>query len=141
MLLPLAITVVSLGVLAWLLLLYSGDGNHLPGPEDAIRDWFELHVYARPRNKELFFAVPAIGCYLLACRKKDPFFILPLGIAACLESASIVNTFCHAVAPLSLSAARTLLAAGLGLPIGLAGISLFGFFLKKTKKLPPAGQS
>ena len=135
--LPLAATAVALGVLAWLLALYSGDGNHLPGPENAIRDWMELHVYARPRNKELFFAVPAIGCFILACRRKNPFLILPLGIAACLESASIVNTFCHAVAPLSLSLARTLLAAGMGLPLGLLCMAILWLAMKKKTSSPP----
>jgi len=135
--LPLAATAVALGVLAWLLVLYSGDGNHLPGPENAIRDWMELHVYARPRNKELFFAVPAIGCLVLACRGKEPFLILPLGIAACLESASIVNTFCHAVAPLSLSLARTLLAAGMGLPLGFLCMAILWLAMKKKTSSPP----
>jgi len=136
---PLLITGAALGIMAWLLLLYSGDGNHLPGPEDAIRDWFELHLYARPRNKELFFAVPALGCFLLACRKKDPLLILPLGVAACLESTSVVNTFCHAVAPLSLSVARTLLAAGLGLPLGL--LCMVVLWLPMRKFSPPSEPS
>lgn len=137
-LLPLAATAAAIAVMAWLLLLYSGDGNHLPGPENAIRDWMELHLFARPRNKELFFAVPALGCFLLAARRKEPFLTLPLGVAACLESASIVNTFCHGVAPLSLSLARTLLAAGLGLPLGLVCMAILWLPLGRKSKKPEA---
>jgi len=130
-LIPLLVSGAALGIMAWLLLLYSGDGNHLPGPEDAIRDWFELHLYARPRNKELFFAIPALGCFVLACRKKESLLMLPLGVAACLESTSVVNTFCHAVAPLSLSVARTLLASALGLPLGFLCMAILWFPLCK----------
>ena len=71
----------------------------------------------RPRTKELLAGVPCALCLLPALqqREKQPWLCLAVGLGACLECVSVVNSFCHGTAPLWSSLVRTLLAAGLGL--------------------------
>ena len=42
----------------------------------------------------------------------------------CLECVSVVNTFCHGVAPVGVSLIRSLLGAGLGLCLGLVAVAI-----------------
>lgn len=87
--------------------------------ERALRNWLEYTLYARPRTKEFLFAAPCVPLYMWACRRRFAPLQLLCGAGAALQMVSVVNTFCHAVAPLQVSLARTLLAVGLGLAIGL----------------------
>lgn len=127
--------VILLGVVIFcgicgILLARSGDwGGTLSSVETALRNWLEDALYARPRTKELLFAAPCVPLFLWACRRDIVLLKLFFGMGVCLEGVSVVNTFCHAIAPISMSCARTLLAAGGGLVLGLvmAGI-LTGLF-------------
>ncbi len=107
------------GVILLALVLRSGDGGPVSGLERAFRVWLERVLYARPRTKELLLAAPCMPVFLWACRKKRPRLQLVCGLGCALELTSVCNTFCHATAPLRVSAARTLLGAGLGLAPGL----------------------
>ena len=98
----------------------SGDWKgSVSGVESAVRNGLEYFFYARPRSKELFFAVPCIPLFVWACRKEVSWLQVLCGTGTCLECVSIVNTFCHAIAPVQVSFIRTLLAAGLGFVLGL----------------------
>ena len=55
------------------------------------------------------------------------------GAGVMLECVSVINTFCHAVAPLQVSVMRTLLGVGLGLLPGvLAVVLLEGISKRKS---------
>lgn len=98
----------------------SGDWKgSVSGLESAVRNGLEYAFYARPRTKELFFAVPCIPLFVWACRKEVSWLQVLCGTGTCLECVSIVNTFCHAIAPVQVSLIRALLAAGLGFVLGL----------------------
>lgn len=99
-------------------LIRSGDWQ-ISGLETAVRNGMEYLFYARPRTKELFLAAPCVPLFLWACRREMPLVGLLCGVGACLECVSVVNTFCHGVAPIHVSLLRTLPSAGIGLGIGL----------------------
>ena len=79
--------------------------------------------YARPRSRALL-AAPCVPLFLWACRRKVLFFQFFCGVGACLECVSVVNTFCHGVAPVGVSLIRSLLGAGLGLCLGLVAVAI-----------------
>ena len=82
----------------------------------------------------MLFAVPCIPVFLWACRRKYAPLQLLCGAGVCLECVSVINTFCHAVAPLLVSVMRTLLGVGLGLVPGvLAVLALEGFHRLRTR--------
>ena len=112
-----AIPVAALLALAGVLVaVRSGDSALSLRPEEALRLWLERTLYVRPRTKELLAGVPCALCLLPALQgKKQPWLCLAVGLGACLECVSVVNSFCHGTAPLWSSLVRTLLAAGLGL--------------------------
>lgn len=103
-------------------LLTMRSGDH-PGwtseAETALRDFLEHTLYVRPRTKELLFAAPCIPLFLWACRRRTPVLQLLFGLGVSLECVSVVNTFCHGVAPLSVSVIRSLLGLVLGAALGL----------------------
>ena len=111
----------------------SGDAA-ISSLETAFRNWLEYTLYVRPRTKELLFAVPCIPVFLWACRRNCAPLQLLCGAGACLECVSVINTFCHAVAPLQVSVMRTLLGVGLGLIPGLAALlALEGLHRLRTR--------
>lgn len=120
-----------------LLVLASRSGDLAGGIsslETAFRNWLEYTLYVRPRTKEMLFAVPCIPVFLWACRRKYAPLQLLCGAGVCLECVSVINTFCHAVAPLQVSVMRTLLGVGLGLIPGLLAVLLLeGFHRLKTR--------
>ena len=83
----------------------------------------------------MLVAVPCIPMFLWACRRKFAPLQLLCGAGVLLECVSVVNTFCHAVAPLLVSVMRTLLGVSLGLLPGLlAAAVLEGLFrLRKSR--------
>ena len=127
---------VVLGLAAVLLAVRSGDvSGGISGLETAFRNWLEYTLYVRPRTKELLIAVPCIPLFFWACRRKFAPLQLLCGAGVLLECVSVVNTFCHAVAPLQVSVLRTLLGVGLGLIPGLlAVLVLEGVFRAGRKK-------
>lgn len=112
----------------------SGDVNTISNLESSMRDYLEYTLYARPRTKELLFTVPCVPVFVWACREKVPALQIICGMGACLEGVSVVNTFCHAVAPLRVSLARTLYAMGFGFVIGLVGVAVLHLVFKKIRK-------
>ncbi len=118
--LGLAAAAVVLAAAAGVLAMRSGDiTGGISRLETAFRSWLEYHVYARPRTKEMLIAVPCIPVFVWACRRKAAPLQLLCGAGVCLEAVSVVNTFCHGVAPLVVSVLRTLLGIAFGLPLGL----------------------
>lgn len=116
------------------LLLTTRSGDY-PGwtseVEAALRTWLEHTLYVRPRTKELIFAAPCIPIFLWACRRGKAALKLLCGLGVCLECVSVVNTFCHGVAPLRISVIRSLL--GLGIGVALGGLlCLLLYFLDKN---------
>ena len=103
--------------------------------ETDFRNFLEYTLYVRPRTKEMLVAVPCVPVFVWACRRRIAPLQLLCGAGAVLECVSVVNTFCHAVAPLLVSVMRTLLGVGLGLLPGLlAVLMLEGLFrLKKSR--------
>ena len=129
----LALAGLAVGGMYLLLTTRSGDAA-ISSIETAFRNWLEYTLYVRPRTKELLFAVPCIPVFLWACRRKYAPLQLLCGAGVCLECVSVVNTFCHAVAPLLVSVVRTLLGVGLGLVPGLlAVLALEGFHRLRTR--------
>ena len=125
-----------LGAAALVLAARSGDiAGGISQLETNFRNWLEYTLYVRPRTKEMLVAVPCIPVFLWACRRKFAPLQLLCGAGALLECVSVLNTFCHAVAPLQVSVMRTLLGVGIGLLPGiLAALVLEGLFrLKKTR--------
>ena len=101
--------ITALIIVVAVFLFRTGDVSiRASAPERFIRDTLENLFYARPRTKEALFALPllALAALLSALNRK---LLLPvLGTCAAIGFGSIVNTFCHISAPLTVSAMRTL---------------------------------
>lgn len=112
-----------LGAVLLVLTTRSGDvAGGISSLETAFRNWLEYTLYVRPRTKEMLFAVPCVPVFVWACRRKFAPLQLLGGAGAILECVSVINTFCHAVAPLQVSVMRTLLGVGIGLLPGLLAV-------------------
>ena len=132
----LVVLVLACGV-CFLLSARSGDRPGWTSDlETALRNWLEHTLYVRPRTKELLFAAPCIPVFLWACRRKQPELKLLCGLGVCLEGVSVVNTFCHGVAPLYVSVIRSLLGLGLGCVLGGAICLLLVLLSRKRTSLP-----
>ncbi len=118
-------------------LIRSGDRTSIPAFEEALRNWLETVLYVRPRTKELFFAAPCIPLFLWGCRRRLALVQLICGLGVCFECISVTNTFCHAVAPLYVSAIRTLLGAGLGFVLGLIVVGLLEVSFRWLARVRP----
>ncbi len=119
------------------MILRSGDVNSsAPGMDKvmAVRNWFEYTFYIRPRSKEMFVGVPCVIVFVWACRRRLPALRLLGGMGACLEAVSVTNTFCHAVAPVTLSLIRTLLAVGVGCVLGLAAVGVLELIYRAVNR-------
>lgn len=135
---PLALVVVLLLLVVaalGLLLLRSGD-NMIPiaQGELELRNWLEYHLYARPRTKEVLMAFPVLALFLVACRRRIPILIWPLGVLACVAPVSVINTFCHSMTPVVISVVRSALGCGFGLILGILGMYVFRLLLGRRKK-------
>ena len=106
------------------LILRSGDFAGISALEVTFRNALEYTFYTRPRTKELLIAVPFLALGFTALGKRNSLLTLLASLCFALESVSVVNTFCHAVAPLYVSLVRSALGAGLGCLIGLVLIFL-----------------
>lgn len=122
--LPLAGAAGVLIVAGAVLVLRSGDVARISTLEATFRDVLEYTLYTRPRTKELLIAVPFMAVGFTAVGKRNSLVALLASLCFCLESISVVNTFCHAVAPLHVSIIRSALGAGIGALIGLVLIAL-----------------
>lgn len=126
-LLPVCAVCAVLIAAAGLLLLRSGDlSGGISTAETAMREALESLLYARPRTKEFLVAVPFAALICLGAAKKHPLLAL-LGAMCCtLECVSVVNTFCHAVAPIHVSIIRTLLGMVMGAILGIMLLAVAG---------------
>lgn len=106
------------------LVLRSGDFGSVSVLETSFRNMLEYSLYARPRTKELLIAVPFMALGFTAFGKRYSMLTLLASLCFALESVSVVNTFCHAVAPLHVSLLRSALGAGIGCVIGLVLVAL-----------------
>lgn len=122
--LPLLGAVGLMLVAGAVLVLRSGDVNKISPLETAFRDTLEYTLYTRPRTKELLIAAPFMAVGFTALGKRSSLIAMMASLCLCLESISVVNTFCHAVAPLHVSLIRSALGAGIGALIGLVLVVL-----------------
>ena len=106
------------------LILRSGDFARISALEVAFRNALEYSFYTRPRTKELLIAVPFMALGFTSVGKRNSLLALLASLCCCLESISVINTFCHAVAPLHVSIIRSALGAGIGCVVGLVLIAL-----------------
>lgn len=116
----LAVVAAVLAAAAYLLMLRSGDlSGGISQLETSLRSALEQALYARPRTKEFLIAVPFAALLFTKSAQKYPLLALLGALACCLECVSVVNTFCHAVAPVGVSVIRSLLGLGIGAVFGL----------------------
>ena len=134
---PLALLIalfVLVALAMGLMVLRSGD-NMIPIAQAELdfRNWLEYTLYARPRTKEVLMAFPVLALFVVACRRRIPVLILPLGVLACVATVSVTNTFCHSMTPVIVSVVRTLLGCGFGMILGVIGMYIFLLLLGKQK--------
>lgn len=139
--LPLLGIAVLLLAAGGVLVLRSGDVGSISALETALRNGLEYGLYVRPRTKELLIAVPFMAVGFTAWGRKSPLLTLLAGLCLALESVSVVNTFCHAVAPLHVSLIRSALGAGIGCVLGLVLMALFHAAFRLARKKTREGQS
>ncbi len=138
--------VIIFGFVALAGLLYlmrSGNTGATPSTvEFMIRNYFENNLFARPRNKELFMAVPMTIVGLMFIRsdfiQKNIYtkFIFASAISLCvvIETTSIINTFSHRT-PLDMSIYRTFAAVFFGAILGLIYTLIVKLFILICKKI------
>lgn len=117
------------------LILRSGDVARISTLEAFFRDTLEYALYTRPRTKELLIAVPFMAVGFTVLGKRSSLIALLASLCFCLESISVVNTFCHAVAPLHVSLIRSALGAGIGGLIGLVLVVLCRVLFRFAEKI------
>lgn len=131
----LAVAAIAALCACYFLLIRSGDTVlGIGGFETALRNFLEEALYARPRTKELFFAVPLTALLIFAIRHNMPVLTLLGAECAALECISVINTFCHATAPIAVSLVRGILGALGGLIPGLVIFFILELVWKKAKK-------
>lgn len=86
------------------------------------RNFMEYVLLARPRTKEFLIAFPAIFAAVYASTKKSEFFTGLFLLASAIGTSSVINTFSHLRTPIYLSFARTVIAACLGIVIGIIAV-------------------
>ena len=55
-------------------------------------------------------------------------------MGVCLECVSVVNTFCHAVAPLGVSLMRTVLAVAIGVVLGTVAVCVLEIIYRAVNR-------
>lgn len=118
-----------------MLVLRSGDVGSISAVETTFRDALEYSLFVRPRTKELLIAVPFMAAGFTALGKRSSLVTLLASLCFALESVSVVNTFCHAVAPLHVSLIRSALGAGIGFVIGLVVLMLCRAVFRLSEKI------
>lgn len=132
--------VLFFGILAVAGYLYIGRTGHTSGApifslEIQLRTFMEQYLAARPRTKEFMVAHPALIIMIAGTLKKYRGVILPLGLAAAIGQASIVNSFSHLRTPLYMSFYRTLYGLSFGIVLGIIGIIFLGIVIYLYKTL------
>lgn len=126
---------LGLAALAAVYVMRSGHGTSLDagGAELRLREGLENFFGVRPRFKEFAIGHPLLwlGVYIRSRFPERPHFYRPLLLIGFIGPISIINTFCHAHIPLSVSLLRTWHGIWLG---GLIG----GFLISLSKAVLPA---
>lgn len=94
------------------------------------RNFMEYVLLARPRTKEFLIAFPAIFAAIYAASKKSEFFTGLFMLASAIGTSSVINTFSHLRTPIYLSLARTVIALGFGIVIGLIAVIAIDLIFK-----------
>lgn len=138
----LLVYLLVLAVLGVLLVIYIGRTGHTAGIkvldiELKLRDLLSRLLVIRPRLKEFIIGHPAawLAVYM-ALKKENRMWVLPLCIAGALGQLSLVNTFCHLVAPFSVSMLRTFHGLWLGSSLGVILVGIFIIIRRKWKRKP-----
>lgn len=119
----------------------SGDtGGEISELENRLRVAFEYAYYARPRTKEILVAVPFMSLIFLPHLRRDSMLRLIGALCCSLECTSIINTFCHGLAPLHVSLIRGSMAAASGAVLGIIIIAALSLIHKYKAKLLPETQ-
>ncbi len=126
-----------------LYLMRTGNNGATPSSfEFLLRNFFENNLFARPRNKELFIAVPMMVVGIVFIKnsfiQKNIYtrfiYISAISMCAIIETTSIINTFSHRT-PLDMSIYRTFAAVIMGIGIGLIYAGIIQLFIIVCKKI------
>ncbi len=130
-------------VLGLIYILRTGNTGATPSSiEFLIRNFFENNFFARPRNKELFIAVPMmlVGLAFIKSElvQKNIYtkfaYITAISLCVVIETTSIINTFSHRT-PLDMSIYRTFAAVFMGAILGLVYILIIKCIILIIKKI------
>jgi len=119
-------------VIGYIYLARSGheSGLEVSNVEIIFRNTLENIFLARPRTKEILMAFPALAAAVFFAARFYNRLIFPFAIVASFGFTSIVNTFCHARAPIYLSVIRTFISLGIGILISIVVLVLFNVLNK-----------
>lgn len=131
------IIVGIIGAAAYIYISRTGhETNVQPSSIEMItRNFMEYVLLARPRTKEFLIAFPAIFAAVYAANKKSEFFTGVFMLAAAIGTSSVINTFSHLRTPIYLSLARTVIALGFGIVIGIIAVIIIDIFYKIYSRL------
>lgn len=121
-----------IGIAAYIYISRTGhETNIQPSSIEMItRNFMEYMLLARPRTKEFLIAFPAIFAAVYAASKKSEFFTGIFMLASAMGTSSVINTFSHLRTPIYLSLARTVIAMGFGIVIGVIAIIVMDLIFK-----------
>lgn len=121
-----------IGIAAYIYISRTGhETNIQPSSIEMItRNFMEYVLLARPRTKEFLIAFPAIFAAVYAASKKSEFFTGIFMLASAIGTSSVINTFSHLRTPIYLSLARTVIALGFGIVIGVIAVIVIDFVFK-----------
>ncbi len=131
-----------LAVMGVLLVIYIGRTGHtagiiVPEIELKLRDLLSQRLVIRPRLKEFLIGHPVTMLALyLALKKENRIWVLLLCIAGATAQLSLVNTFCHLVAPFSVSILRTFHGLWIGAVSGVILVWAFVMIRRVWKRNP-----
>ncbi len=133
----------AVGFLGIIYILRTGNTGATPSTaEFLIRNFFENNLFARPRNKELFVAVPMMIVGLAFVKsplvQKNIYtrfvYITAISLCVVIETTSIINTFSHRT-PLDMSIYRTFAALIFGIVFGVVYTLIFKGLILVVKKI------
>jgi hypothetical protein len=126
-----------IGIAAYIYISRTGhESNIQPSSIEMItRNFMEYVLLARPRTKEFLIAFPAIFAAVYAASKKSEFFTGIFMLASAMGTSSVINTFSHLRTPIYLSLARTVIALGFGIVIGVIAVIVIDLIFKINVRL------
>ena len=108
-------------------ILRSGDGMvSVSGLELRARNWLETGLLFRPRTKEFLIGWPALALACLCAARGKKLLSWIFGVLSAIGCASVVNTFCHIRAHLTVSLGRTGIGILLGVVLGMVLLLILG---------------